>query len=173
MGSISGSSKEVNPTFSLKKAPVAKPASSTQVNPTFSAKKPTPKGPVSKTRVNPTFSVAHAESETTKGKSGRKLVAAKRTIGNPIATKANPTPGKAVRTMKNNGVTSKLFAIPHRNTKGTVGKGKASDAKAGKAHTAKAPHDVSVPVRNTSAPYGPNAKKSAPMTTARLKRLGY
>lgn len=124
MGSITGSSKEVNPSFSLKKAPVAKPATkrNTQVNPTFSAGNSQgntngAKRIASPTRVNPTFSVAHAGSENSKGPSGRKFVAAKKGVGNPVATKANPTPLKATYKSKDNGVTAKIFAIPIRSPK--------------------------------------------------------
>lgn len=173
MGGIKGSSKEVNPTFSLKKAPVAKPAQKTQVNPTFSSTGRGHKtGATPRSRVNPTFSVAKSGAETSTGSTGRKLVMAKNHIGNPIATRSNPTPRLATLKSKNNGVTSKLFAIPKRNIKGGVGKG-STDLKPSKTHALKGTHDVSVPTRNEMAPYGPNGTAKAPMTVSRLKKLGY
>lgn len=173
MGSIRGGSSEVNPTYSLKSAPKAKPANGgKQVNPTFSASKskgtPAPKG----RRLNPTFSVANAGAENSKGKSGRKFVAMKNKVGNPIATKSNVTPLKATYSSKNNGVTSKLFAIKRKNIKGGVGKGSQA-TKPSKTHSVKGSKDVTVPTRNEMAPFGPNGSAKVPMTVARLKKLGY
>lgn len=181
VGAITGSSKEVNPTFSLKKAPVAKPVtkSNVQLNPTFSAGKgntPSKSGSTkiaAKTRVNPTFAVAQSNTETSKGSTSKKLVMAKNKVGNPIASKSNPTPLKATWKSKNNAVGSKLFAIPKRNIKGSVGAGKAKDAKADKTHNFSSPKDFSIPTNNTSAPYGPNGMEKAPMTVKRLKKLGF
>lgn len=160
-------SAEVNPTFSLKSAPRAVPANGgKQVNPTYAANKSqSAVSKIQKSRVNPTFAVANASMETSKGKSGRTLVASKRRIGSPIAKKGNP--------MKPNvGNTKKAFAIPTRNIKGGIGKGKSTNG-AAKTHALNGAKDVTVPTRNEMAPFGPNGSSKAPMTISRLKKLGY
>lgn len=167
MGSIKGTSKEVNPTYSLKKAPVATPASKKQVNPTYAGNAKAEKtGSTHRTRVNPTFAVANPGAEKSKGKTGQKFVAMKSKMGSAIASKANPN-------KPNIGTSKKTFATPTKNIKGGIGSGRAVDAKAGKTHTLSSAHDVSIPTRNTSAPYGPNGTAPVPMTVKRLKKLGY
>lgn len=96
MGSQKGASKEVNPSFSVTKTPVAKPAGkkNVQINPTFSAGNSQTKSGArliaARTRVNPTFAVAQAKAETSKGQPSKKLVARKSRVGKPMAAINNP-----------------------------------------------------------------------------------
>lgn len=173
MGSIRGGSKEVNPTFSLKKAPVATPASKTQVNPTFSAGKSTGPKATPGRRLNPTFAVANPGAEMSKGKSGPKFVAMKSKVGKPLATTKHPQPVKMGLIKSNKGGADlKGLKTPTRNIKGGIGKGPKANS-ASKVHSVKGSHDVTVPTRNEMAPFGPNGKAAAPMTVARLKKMGY
>lgn len=173
MGSIRGGSKEVNPSFSVKKTPSATPSNGgKQVNPTFSAGKSTGPKATHGMRLNPTFSVAKPGAEDSKGKSGRKFVAMKNKVGSPLATKSNPTPLKATYKSKTNAVGAKIFATPTRNIKGGIGKGPKATS-ASKVHSVKGTHDVSVPTRNEMAPYGANGIAKAPMTVKRLTKMGF
>lgn len=168
MGKIKGSSTEVNPTFSLKKAPRAVPTNGgKQVNPTVAANKSqSAVSKIQKTRVNPTFAVTHASAETSKGKSGRVFVAAKQRTGSPIAKKSNP--------MKPNvGNTKKAFKTPTRNIPGGIGRGKRTNGPA-KTHSLSGAKDTEVPTRNEMAPFGMNGgATNKQITTARLKKLGF
>ena len=179
MGNFKGNLKEVNPTFSLKKAPVATPASKTQVNPTFSAKKSegqtAPKG----RRLNPTFAVTNATMETSKGTTSKKLVTAKSKVSGGLINPRGANPGNKPTTANKANIiaknsTSKVlgFKTPTKNIKGGVGSGNASSTKPSKIHALQGNKDLSVPTRNAAAPFGPNGSASAPMTVKRLKKLG-
>lgn len=153
LGNEKGSSTQVNPTVDSPGGNVnkSKPAtpSNVQLNPTAAAKAghtPSKSGAsrIASKGQSPTRTYAATHSEGTKGSSGKKLVARKNKVGAPLAAKSEP--------LKPNVNPSK---------KAVKVRGGGPSEHGDKTHNFSSPSDFSIP------------KKKTPMTTSRLKKLGY
>lgn len=169
MGSIKGGKSEVNPTFSLSKAPTATPTNGgRQVNPTVDAtKKATSKGASSRTEMNPTYSVSSKGSETSKGSTGAKLVARKNKIGKPLS---------ATQPLKPNLGKTNSSKVYNLKTKSLPVNAKGKNSRYDEENSNKKPATPKMTKGNfggTKTQGGALPAGKGQITVKRLKKLGY